>query len=270
MSANPNKTSFILLEFTYEGQVDVLNICDAEEDLSTPVGEFNSLTSLSINKVVYQGGISDSIYRVSIKEDAFGLASQITEGTAFPIVTVKAWEYSLSDNVRIALPLFEGEIHIGRRNADGRSGLFQFEIRNDKSRLAISSGIPAYEECDNTFESIYSCKFNADLLRVNRNVDFIDNVTITLEDSLPVEGRLWPRGYVEFQSLRILILDWDGDSQLRLATRPPTTWLGQNILISPGCDQLAGTCETVYMNISEFAGYGVGMVDYNPIFENPR
>lgn len=270
MSKNSSKKSNILVRFTYPGQSNPLQICDSEEDLTTPVGEFLSQPSLSVNKIIYQGGTRDTPLKLRLREDQLGLASQLTEGTGFPIVTVKVWEYENSDNVSVTRPLFEGEIYIGRRNVDGRSGVFEFEARNEKERHNISSGIPIFEECDSTFESIYSCKFDATPLRVNRTLELQDGVIITLNEALPSEGRLWPRGYVEFNNYRILILDWNGSDQLRLGSRPPLTWIGQEILVSPGCDQLIGTCGEIYNNLSEIAAYGAAIPDYHPIFENPR
>jgi hypothetical protein len=181
-----------------------------------------------------------------------------------------AYEYTKDASGSTTMTLFNGEVSIGRRNVGGRSGVFEFELITTKDAVEATSGIPIFEECDNVFGDEFTCGFDFSSKIQTRTALAISGNLVTLSANLPLVQVQWIQGSASAFGIRIRILDWNGADQLLLAERPPVDWIGASLELAPGCDGALTTCFSIYNNVRQFNGLGIGTPDYHPIFENPR
>lgn len=54
-----------------------------------------------------------------------------------------------------------------------------------------------------------------------------------------------------------------------LVNRPPASWLGITVNMTPGCDGQESTCASTWNNRPKFGGVGIGSPAFNPQLEDP-
>lgn len=77
----------------------------------------------------------------------------------------------------------------------------------------------------------------------------------------------YSRGYLEFQGLRMLVLNHDTTSSMKLIEEPPPEWMGAAVSCIPGCDKSKAICISTFANIVNFGGMGYGIPRIHPIYE---
>jgi hypothetical protein len=180
--------------------------------------------------------------------------------------------------------MYVGTILRAIRNYQGRQNRVRIEGIVFKSKLDIPLGIPANPQCPWTFgnEKGSPCQIDLVPLRQVGLVTEIEDNLVRIID-LPVRPVLtdpnqdsaqinyWQEGYVEKDGLRLKITSWDRNRPERfyLSSFPRKEWLDEDVTVTPGCGGTIFVCRHRWMNENRFAGFGIGMPNYNPIFESP-
>jgi len=75
----------------------------------------------------------------------------------------------------------------------------------------------------------------------------------------------WRNGFVERDGLALRIRS-SGASGFELEEEPPADWVGQSVVLTPGCTQLIQRCKE-WGQEGNFGGFGIKTPAYQPMFE---
>jgi hypothetical protein len=177
------------------------------------------------------------------------------------------------ETVQRVLYLFDGKIRRVVRGKGGKRKTVYTECENVKSRFDVPLGLVAGNHCvwwlggkgcDDAGTNIA-----LETLTEQGTVSDIDGTIITIPGVPAKSSRYWHRGYVTFDGLPILIREWVSGDDFNLALPPPAGWLGQTVVLYPGCNKSVEACRDQWDNEEHFCGAGYAMPPYHPVFETP-
>ncbi|MCZ2418679.1 MAG: phage BR0599 family protein [Burkholderiales bacterium] len=165
----------------------------------------------------------------------------------------------------------------------GKRGIVKIEALGPKATLPVLLGLAATPECQWTLFGRGCGVAQIESLGTLDSIDEDDlkKVTITgLDDAASLApgdtpGDFWTRGYVTSNvgihaGARIPIRMWSASdpTTFYLARKPPAEWVGETVVVVPGCDKLYATCVGRYNNAGNFAGAGVAIPARHPTYES--
>lgn len=176
--------------------------------------------------------------------------------------------------------VYRGRVKRSLRNYQGRNDSVALFCLSIKSRLDVPMGLQCNHHC---FARLFGplCQLDQSAFQQQGQITAMDGKEVTVS-GIGVEitpggrnDRLWERGYLEKDGLKIGVHIWsDADPTVFvLRRRPPDSWLlagAGSINFVPGCHKTIQDCREVWDNEQHFAGYGFAMLPYNPLFENPQ
>jgi hypothetical protein len=82
--------------------------------------------------------------------------------------------------------------------------------------------------------------------------------------------KYWHRGYASRDGIDIGIRDWSSGTPTRFifVREVPADWVGQSVVVTPGCDKTPGVCNARWSNLARFGGAGIAIPPYHPVFED--
>jgi hypothetical protein len=247
---------------------------DWTEDTLGPQGTYLSVPTMEVKLPPMTSGIveGDEPLEILLPVDAF--TTPLASGMPHSPVEVTVWERVDPRTERAAAThtLFVGRVHRTRRNHEGRTDTIVVQAQNLKAQLEKALGLPATYHCIWTFGG-RGCGIDLGPLRKTGTLDSAKGKVAQITGLPPqADPRYWHRGYVERLGLRLLIRDWDGDASpgsFRLVREPPSSWVGQTVTLTPGCDKTIEVCRARWNREEVFAGIGYALPPYNPVIESP-
>lgn len=271
MTSNPlaasNKESFFCVEFQYGDPTapQFARYTDWDADVPFASGTFVSTPPLELKLPPNEGLFSDKVAEIMLPDDAF--TQQHTKGEATSRIFCNIVEILRSSGPFQAITHFRGLVSHGDRNYQGRQNLVHLEGKSFKAMLRVALGLPALAQCIWTFGGI-GCGIDVSALKQTGTVTSIQNKRATITGLPSQTVKYWHRGYIERQGVRVAVKDWSADNPTAFVfyREIPASWLNNTVVVAPGCDKTVKRCRE-WNNESEFMGFGIGMLTYNPYTE---
>jgi len=277
--AQVHKHSWLAYRFTYgdRSAPTYSRYTDYPSSVIGPDGAlYTSRPQIGIKPIKYSGVFNET--PVKIKMDvgaADSFTDRISSGEPHSPITVDIWEIvdpAPGNLPKQVLHLFNGDVQIVSKNADGHSGVIEIEVAGLKNQLEVPLGIPLLPHCVWTFTK-RGCALSPTGLAETGTLTALlstDKQIATITGLSSHTGKYWHRGYVEVDGLRILIRDWNSTAAttFMLGQEPPARWVGVTVSVFPGCDKQLTTCRTRWNNEEHFGGAGFAVPAYHPVVEN--
>jgi hypothetical protein len=217
------------------------------------------------------GSIDDQPGKIVIRSSRAPVPDLLS-GFAFPRVAVVIAAVDPSDPTTARVRQ-RGWLDVGVRADQGASGLASFDIVGVKSLLKdFPLGVFTSPTCEKIFGSPF-CGVDLTGLSASGTISAV-GATATNEISIAWTGTppdfseavRWRRGYVEILGgLRIQIRDVldESPSKVRLTRIPRPTWVGETVVVVPGCEKTQAAC-AYWDNLANHYALGATIPAYNP------
>lgn len=262
----------ILISFD-SGAAGSLKITNLATDITIAsgigAGSYVSFPEFNYRLPERSGGFEEKPLEIEIPAINDYLDKLVT-GYAFAPTTIDVYDY-LFDDVNGEDPeirhLYRGRLQTATSNYHQNHDLIKMSVMNDKGRLAMALGVSCHVQCSWVLGDD-TCK--ATVISLGLTVATINGTvmtTTTSPDPGTYPSRLFNKGYVQKDDIRILIREWISGSLFLLAKPPPISWVGEAVTVFSGCDRSLSTCIGTYDNQLRFGGLGYRMSAHNPIYE---
>ena len=282
------KRATTLVEFSHGSGPTFTRYTDADNDVVFEANTYLSRPTMDVKLVPYTGMLNESPILITLPSDSF--TDALSQGEAHAPVTVRVVVSLGSDTpgspVDDVQEMFKGLMSISIRNISGKQGQVGLKFVTWKQESDRPCGLQANPQCYFEFQG-RGCVVDSPpgsgsfisavtpIVPATRavTVDTIVGTVLTLTVSPPggpFTDLLFHRGFFELDGLKIGIREWDPvtDDKVFLLERPaPSSWAAAGLTLHQGCDKSLLTCQNRYANDAFFGGFGVGIRDYNPIFE---
>lgn len=283
------KTSYLLVEFAVQdGLGTAYRFTDYTADVTGSDGNtYTASPLLDVQLPPITGTLDSTPAVVTAKTSVSAFFSRISGGEPYPpvIVTISEAATSYASDYDGAGPyasevvLFKGRMTRTVRNPGGREDAVRIDVQTIKGRLLPSLGIVGTPTCPLTFrQSPCGAEALAATQEVYCTISSIDGVTVTVSvaptPGSPVSGDIYRFGSLlnEADGIEIGIEAWDSGgttTEFQLRRPPPADWSGASVLVKPGCDKSAGTCNDRWAQIANFSGTLIKAPNWHPVYEAP-
>ena len=284
--ARKRATTFV--EFSFGTGPTFVRYTDVDQDTSFEGNSYLSRPTMQVKLPTYTGMLEEKPLKITLPKDSF--IDPLSNGQAFTPVTVRVVTSLESDTpgspVDDIQELFKGDVTITILNVGGKLNQVTLKCINWKHQTDRPSGLQANAQCYFLFQGrgcavdsppgsgifISAVTPTSPATRAV-TVDTIVGTILTLTASPsggPFVDPIFHRGFFELDGLKIGVREWDpvsDDKVFLLEKAAPVTWVGSGLTLHQGCDKSQLTCRLRYANEAFFGGMGVGIRDYNPIFE---
>lgn len=286
------KRATTFVEISYGSPVVFQRYTDADEDTVFETNTYTSRPSLEVTIPPYTGMLTENSPIVIIPLAVSGVidtfVDEISNGRAFAPMTVRvvvSLEADPPGPIDRLQELFKGVVTITIRNHQGRLDQVALKCVTFKQESDRPCGLQANPQCYYRFQgrgcvvdsppgSMSYISAVTPVLPATRSPTVLsivrDLLTLTAAPTGgPFTDTLFHRGFFERNGLEVGIREWAfGAPAVFLMERPPPAeWVGNTVTLHQGCDKTILTCANRYSNDSFFGGFGVGIRDYNPVFE---
>jgi len=225
---------------------------------------FSSVPEMSVDYGEQSGGTKDEPVKIILPSNIVPV-STLAAGTLSSEVFVTVWDIVPGQEAS-AVVSFKGSIRKTISNYQKKPGINMAEIHGVKARLRVRLGIPANHLCAWSFGD-GNCGVDTSAITETGTVASIDGRDISVTGLTTIEQGYWNRGFVTKSGLNILIREHVSGGSFRLIQPPPLSWLGQTVVLTPGCDKAIETCRDRWNNEAQFCGTGIQIPDRHPLFE---
>jgi hypothetical protein len=274
----PRKFAYVGVEFRWGSCfAHALRITDFTRPVTINGHGYDCMPNLEVKIPVNSGTLEDKVASVGVplSEDDTHLSVRASNGEPHSPIYCIVWEVvervDLGSGIDAnLLKLFSGKVETVLRNFQGNERTVVFNVKSLKARLNVPLGLVATNQCAWTFGD-RGCAVDAVALRETGTLVSISGKDVVISGLSAQVDKYWHRGFVEIDGLRITIRDWDeaAGTTFKLVRQPPTHWVGQPVVVTPGCDKTIETCRDRWDNEERFGGFGYGIPAYMPIYEDP-
>lgn len=264
-----------------EGVVSYENVRYVDKevpDMDLSANVYVATPTMEIKFGPRNGTLTEQPTTVNLPRDSF--TNAISKGEPFaPIsVLIERVVFDGTGTVLAVQPVFIGNVMTATRNPSGRPNRVLVRCVNMKALLKVPLGMPATAECAWTFTGV-GCRVDVfDLGKVvEGTVDSVNGklalITAIYGGGAPWAGaenvRLYHRGFLVHNGVRMPVREWHSDNPDRFycSKKVPASWVGETVLLIPGCDKTYETCSSRWQNQARFGGFGRVIPLYNPIVE---
>lgn len=275
------KESFQLVTFQYGDPASPLfaRYTDWAQDAQAGFA-FTSVPAMEVDLPELNGTFERAELEITMPLDTFtDRASKILPHSPIFVKVEDVTRGTIIGSSASELTFFRGRVVDTVRNKDGKPGIMSFKCLSRKSRMNVPLGLQCNSHCIFTLFGrgcqLVQMTFDESVLisAATGKMATINTPAFTAPSSPGGNvARFWERGYLQLLGLRLSIRDWQiaTPSTVFLRRTVPPEWVGQTVLAVPGCHKTIEDCRTVWNNEPNFGGYGYGMQDYNPLFEDPK
>lgn len=282
------KRSTTFVELSHGPGPTFIRYTDVDEDTTFEGNVYLSRPTMAVKLIPYTGMLVEKSLKITLPKDSF--TDTLSSGEAHAPVEIRVVASLESDTpgtpVDDIQELFKGRLAVTIRNAGGKLDQIVLKFVTWKQEAARPCGFQANAQCyfqfqkrgcivdsppgSGTFISAVTPTIPATRTGV---VASVSGHSLTLSVSPtggPFTDSIFHRGFFELDDLKIGIREWDPlvDDKVFLLERPaPAAWASQSPTLHQGCDKSILTCANRYSNGDFFGGFGVGIRDYNPLFE---
>ena len=273
--AQTSKKALLFVTFSYGSGPTYVRYTDWDSDVVHPTSgaTFTSVAAMDVKLPKYTGVFKEGSLGIALPANVFTLL--LSSGIPFPEVSVTVEELTqdVDETVGRLLTLFKGIVLRTIQNYQGNPNVVQIEVENIKAQFGVKLGLVATHHCNWGLGSLKGCDPAGTAISLASLVESgtlttISGSSVIITGLSAVRDRYWHRGYVEYEWLRITIRDWLSGTTFQLTKRPPSTWSGKTVSVTPGCDKTKETC-ALWNNETHFGGAGLGMPSYHPSIETP-
>ena len=280
-TARPEKESYVLVSFTYNGST--VRFTNWGSNIDPTGANFVSVPAMEIKLPENTGRLQVQMCKITMPRnaDTESFLEPLSRGIPFAPVRVLVEEINRGLNAGDTaqnLKFFHGWLRISVRNPSNRRGFVRLEVESPKANLKKPIGIACNHECENTLYKFPCSKPDpsgwgpeAAVERKLGTLSAIAGKTVTISGSMSLAGsKSYFNGYIERDGARIRIRDWDSGAvnTFHLTQQPPAEWLNQQVAAYPGCNKSITDCR-VWGNEDSFLGVGYGIPAFDPTIELP-
>lgn len=268
----PSKTAQHLITLTW-GKSDpdgpfVERYTDYTSDVVSGGHSFVSIPECEIEVPEMTGVFEESPLSITARA-ATELLKRLSNGEPFARVEVEVFErYVAPDGSESVQAAFIGRLDHTVRNKDGKAAIVELVARTWKdSDLLVPFGLFANSDCGHALGDD-NCGV---VVTVSvGTVVKIDSMRVDIAGLPPAPWEhFYFNGFLERQGLRLRIRQTSlGATRFLLSKPAPSDWLNQQVRVTNGCRKKVWSCRD-YENESEFGGYGAGIPNYHPAYEQP-
>lgn len=273
--SSSTKEIVVLFELTYGSTV--LRMCDTQEDLHLPLGDFTSVPTLKLTLPNYTGTVERAEIEAEFASKPFeGFSKAISSSRAHAEVYSRAWQWTRdtgSDRVKL---LYSGRVAVATRNPGGRQDVLKLTITTQKAETQRPMGIISDSHCQWTFGDPKTCTKDLAPITETGTIVSVNRNSVNLTGLTSHPDFYWSKGYIKSDDIIVPIKEWISGTTFLFTKLLPLEWeetvIGfgfKTVSVIPGCDKLVDTCVNTWNNASNFEGIGLAIPIYNPFFEVP-
>jgi len=261
------KESYVCVELEYADGAQAKHFTDWSTDVDVLEHNFESVPSMEITLAPFTGLPDEEETEIQLPL-YLEFAQRIASGDPHSQIRVKIWEvYQLNNKQKHARLVYRGYGVRVFKNRRGKVDAVTLNCANVKNRLNVSLGMPASHHCHWIYGG-QGC--NATVIATFGVVSSIAGFGIVVaNDFSGFTARLFHRGYIEIEGLRITIRDWLSGPAFELVKQPPLDWIGKTATVISGCDRTISTCRNTHSNELHFGGIGIAIPLREPTQEIP-
>lgn len=282
------KRAVTFVELSYGSTPDYARYCDADENTVFETNTYTAVPEMEIRLPQYTGLLVEKVPTITLPLDSF--LDTLSNGQAHaPVsarIVISLESFTPGTPTDDVQELVNGQVAVTVRNPNGKKDYVQLKVLYWKHQSDRPCGIQANAQCYWEFQGVgcvvdsppgsatyISAVTPSSPAARSVDVDSISGHVLTLTASPsggPFTDPIFHRGYFEFDGLKIGIREWQPtvDDTVFFLERPaPDDWVGETVSLHQGCDKSLLTCQNRYGNDDFFGGLGVGIRDYNPVFE---
>jgi hypothetical protein len=242
---------------------------------TSDVGAYVTVPSMAVSGMGNSGTLDEKEIQLEFNRDSDPFLDEVSSGMPHAPITLflaEVWNgIGPSTGTRTQIhALGDYRCERATRNPDRRFGLVRLKFASWKKRMAIQLGIACTPSCQWTLGD-KSCA--ATVNEEATVITAINRKRVTTNQASVVEGRtakLWFPGVMKLGGLSIGIRDWENESyDFELRQEPPASWLGQNVIVRPGCEKTLTACQVKFANLTRFGGSGLKVPSYHTVLEAP-
>lgn len=271
-----NKQSYAMLAFSFGSPQVVLGYTNWTHEVVNNGIAHLPTPNLTMRIPRNSGTFKEQKAQVTLPLDAFTTPLTSGEPIAPVRVVISEFTFAASGNPSAdRLILYMGELHSAVRNTSNRNDRVLLRFETIKERLSASGGIPSNHQCAHPFTGT-GCFYNPTAqLKVGTVVSTSQSgATISGVTAPSVPGGLladttYRKGWLERDGIRVLIREWNSIDPEKFVTkrRLPNSWVGETVIVHPGCSKEIEICRGRYDNEEHFGGYGYAIPAYLPVIE---
>jgi hypothetical protein len=228
---------------------------------------YTAAPRIEVDFKAFDGSIKDAPIDITMWK-GYAPANTMLTGDPHAPVSVVVGECDPADIAGTWRQVFRGFLMKSVSRSQGRSDLVRMTFASHKAKANIPLGIIATGSCAWTFGDA-NCQVDTDALKETGTVTSISGSTIIVS-GITTSSAYWHRGWIERDGVRLLIRTHASGTTLDLIKAPPASWLNEEAELTPGCDKALETCREQWDNEERFAGIGLKMPSYNPLYESPE
>ena len=252
--------------------VDVFGTSYRYSNFSGVQEGFTAMPTLEVREVQYQGDMQDDTAQILIStRDDDGLSARLLQPGTIADAKVYAEEV-LVDATGVAQdirPIFRGQLDSIQINPSGNLGQAVLQCGTLKAATDTTAGLTCSEFCPHVLGGLL-CGVDTSAFELTGTVSSYDSTTrkVLLTDfAAPAQDTI-SRGSLVYEGVRLLIREYNVDvpGELVLGRQMPSSWIGQQVTVEPGCSKTESSCNA-FGNIENHGAIGRRMLSYDPQWE---
>lgn len=271
-----NKQSYALVAFSFGSPLTQLGYTNWSHEVSSNGILHAPTPNLTLRLPENSGTFKESKATMTLPLDSFTASLTSGEPIAPVRVTVSEFTSAASGNPTAdRLTLYVGELHSAVRHSTNRNDRVLLRFETLKERLGASGGIPSNHHCSHPFTG-NGCFYDptpqlqvGTVVSISQKGAQISGIAVPSVPGGLLANTAYRKGWIEREGVRLLIREWDGTDpdDFVLARRPPSSWVGQTVIVHPGCSKEIEVCRGRWDNEEFFGGYGFAIPAYLPVVE---
>jgi hypothetical protein len=224
---------------------------------------FDALPSCEIDFKSQSGAAKDE--PIEIKLPAVSPFDRFVDNESFGRITVTVEEIEMLTGESTRRKVFKGTVGTVTYNDNGKTGVVKLVVKGLRDYFTAGFGIPADNLCPWTFGG-RGCDLDLSTIRVTATILTVDDRTVTISSSANASP-YFIKGYATYLGQSLTIRSQPANNTLVMNAKVPPEWVGQSVVITPGCNKTASDCKNKWSNQARFCACGKLIPKFHPNFE---
>jgi hypothetical protein len=224
---------------------------------------FEALPSCEIDFRAQSGAVKDE--PIEIRMPAVSPFDKFVNNESFGYVVCTVEEMEMLTGETTRRTVFKGSVGMISYNDNGKTGVLKLTVKGLKDYFVTGLGIPAENLCPWSFGG-RGCNFDLSSIRNTVTVLSVDDRTVQIDSSAHATP-YYVKGYATYLGQSLTIRSQPSPDILVFNAKVPLSWVGQSVVLTPGCNKTKSDCKNKWNNESQFGGCGILIPSFNPLFE---
>lgn len=256
--------ALVTLEADLESPVYLTNF---DQTLSVDGNPYLPAPEMELDIPVQGGDLSGAEGAIKAVGTSVGVLSNMAGGYPYNQIKVTIREVALDSALAVTDShiLFTGLVYQSLHMPS--TGFLEIIIKDWKYYMDTLAGVSCSEQCSVSYFGDGMCQATVQEFPVV--VASISGNDVVLSSVPAAVDFLFKAGYFKLNGTSIKIRYWESGNTFQTSEPMPASWAGLAITLVSGCDRMIATCRDIHNNEEHFSGWGINMVDYNAMRENP-